>query len=326
VARRLGSFGGPQTRRLVAALAVASGLLVGVVASPMTALAVSPAAWTSPAAIPSAETHAQAPALATFDGLLYAVWAGESSPYDLWYSAYNGTSWTTQAQIPSAVTNYETGASMAVYNSNLYVMWQGASGANIWYSTFNGSSWTAQVETTFQEFNSSIAGLAVYNGDLYLSWLNLSYGIDYSDFNGSTWSPTATVPSAQSKNFESSDVPLAVLGSDLFVSWESSASALMYSFYNGASWSTPASIGPLSDAGPALATKGTKLYASFMNFSTLKVSYAVYNGTAWKPAKNIPRTSYHVETGPGIALYNGSIYVAWLPTFNPSPIDYVSMT
>ncbi|MGD0084281.1 MAG: sialidase family protein [Acidimicrobiales bacterium] len=326
MARRLGSFGGPQTRRLVAALAVAGGLLAGVVALPTTALAVSPAAWTSRAAIPSAETHAQAPALAAYDGLLYAVWAGQSSPYHLWYSAYNGTSWTAQAEIPSAITNYETGASLAVYDSKLYVMWQGASGYNIWYSTFNGSSWTAQTETTFQDFNSSIAGLAVYNGDLYLSWLNFSYGINYSDFNGSTWSAVATVPSAQSTNFESSDVPLAVLGSDLFVSWESSASALMYSFFNGTVWSTPASIGPLSDAGPALATKGSKLYASFMNYSTLKVSYAVYNGTAWKPAKNIPGTSYHVQTGPGIALYNGSIYVAWLPTFDPSPIDYVSTT
>jgi hypothetical protein len=71
---------------------------------------------------------------------------------------------------------------------------------------------------------------------------------------------------------------------------------------------------------------GTKLYAAFNNFSSLKVSYSTFNGTTWKAEKNVTGSSYMVQTGPAIAAYGGSAYVAWLPTFDPSPIDYASKT
>jgi hypothetical protein len=215
-----------------------------------------------------------------------------------------------------------------VYDGKLYVVWQGEGApSELWYSTFNGSTWSSQSElTSAQAFNSSISGLAVYDGDLYLSWLNDSYGISYSAFNGSTWSSVATVPSALGHNFESDDVPLAVYNGDLFVSWESSTSELMYSDFNGATWTSPQSLGMMSDAGPALATFGTKLYAAFNDYSALHVVYSTFNGTTWTAAKNVRGARYQVETGPGIADYNGSIYVAWLPTFDPSPIDYSSKT
>jgi hypothetical protein len=228
--------------------------------------------------------------------------------------------------VPAALTNYETGPSAAVYNGELYVFWQGqAPPDNIWYSAFNGTSWTSQTELkTVEPFNSSIAGLAVYNSDLYLSWLTDSFTIDYSDFNGSTWSSAATVPSAQSKNFESSDVPLAVYNDDLYVSWESTTNYLMYSHFNGSSWSAPQSLGPRSDAGPALATMGTQLFAAWNNYSKLKVMYSTFNGTKWVAAKSIPGATYTVQTGPALTPYDGSIYVAWLPSLDPSPIDYSS--
>jgi hypothetical protein len=71
---------------------------------------------------------------------------------------------------------------------------------------------------------------------------------------------------------------------------------------------------------------GTKLYAAFDNFSSLKVAYSVFNGTKWKASKIVTGSSYRVQTGPAIAAYSGSAYVAWLPTFDPSPIDYSSKT
>jgi hypothetical protein len=307
-------------------LAVTVGVLAGVTSFPVTVVAGPLAGWAAPAAIPSAMTHAQGPALAEYNGLLYAVWAGQSSPYHLWYSAFNGISWTAQEEIPSALTNYETGPSVASFGGKLYVVWQGQSAPfYLYYSTFNGSSWSSQTELTMAEpFNSSVSGLAVYNGDLYLSWLNNSFGINYSSFNGSSWSNVETVPSAVGHNFESDDVPLAVYDGDLFVSWENSTSELMYSDFNGSAWTSPQSLGIMSDAGPALATIGTKLYAVFNDYSRLHVVYSTFNGVAWKAAKNVRGATYQVETAPAVADYSGAIYVAWLPTFDPSPIDYAS--
>jgi hypothetical protein len=166
----------------------------------------------------------------------------------------------------------------------------------------------------------------VYNGDLYLSWLtdSASYSIDYSAFNGSTWSTPAAIPSAQSHNWESADVPLAVYNDDLFVSWESPTHFIMYSYFNGSAWSSPQGLGLRSDAGPALATMGTKLYAAWNSYTKLDVVDSVFNGTTWADTKSIPDANYMVETGPGLTTYDGSLYVAWLPTFDPSPIDYSS--
>jgi hypothetical protein len=329
VTRLLGRFAVARTgpaRRRVAAFALVAGMVAAVVTLPAAAIAGPLSSWTPPASIPSAETHAQAPALAEYDGLLYAVWAGQSSPYHLWYAAFNGTSWSGQAEIPAALTNYETGPSVAVYDGDLYVAWQAQSlPTNIWYSAFNGTSWTGQTELkTAEAFNSSISGLAVYNGDLYLAWETESFAVDYAAFNGSTWSTPTAVPSAESKNFESADVPLAVYNGDLYVSWESPTHYLTYSYFDGATWSSPQSLAARSDAGPALATMGDELYLAWNNYSKLDVDYKVFNGTTWTSEKPVPDATYSVETGPGIAPYDGSMYIAWLPTFDPSPIDYSS--
>jgi hypothetical protein len=320
-----------STHSILRAAVVASvgvGLLLGTLASSEPSAAEVSPGWTAPAAIPSAETHAQGPALTKFEGLLYAVWAGESSPYHLWYSTFNGTSWSAQTEIPDALTNYETGPSVAVYEGELYVAWQAQSlPTDIWYSAFNGSSWTPQTDLkNFDAFNSSISGLAVYNGDLYLSWLTTSFAIDYATFNGTSWSSAAAVPSAEGAGFESDDVSLAVYSGNLYVAWESPSSELMYEDTNGTTWSSPKGFDGQSDAGPALAAMGTKLYAVWDDFSALTVEYSTFDGTTWKAAKAVPGATYNTEVGPGVGPYNGSIYVAWLPTSDPSPIDYVSKT
>jgi hypothetical protein len=324
--------------RTWAVLILAAGvLLAGVASGPGSAhatsvgakaRAVSPA-WTSPAGVPEAATNGGSPALATYKGSLYAVWQGSSSPYAIFYSAYDGatSTWTPPATVPGALTNYRTGPAAAVYDGKLYVAWQGQSTPfHVWYAAFNGTSWSAQAEVPAALVHiSSTVGLASFGGRLYVAWTGESspYAVWYASFNGTSWSAQAKIPGTSSDNFQATDTPLASYGGDLYVSWETGAgNTLEYATFNGSTWSSPGLVGATSDAGPALAVKGTKLYESWINYSTLAVDYASFDGTSWSAVKAIPGASIFIELGPAVAGYNGNLYVAWAPNSSPSAIEY----
>jgi hypothetical protein len=145
---------GPTSRARRVRLAVGVPLLaVGLVAAfsigPGTARAArtSPTAWTSPTAIPATNSYGW-PAMAAFNGKLYAAWTGAAGmgSVHVWYSAFNGTSWSTPAKVPLALTIQYTAPVLGAYNGSLYVAWIGSTSPyqQLWYSSFNGSTWTSQ--------------------------------------------------------------------------------------------------------------------------------------------------------------------------------------
>ena len=287
------------------------------------------AEWTFPAGVPTAETNAGSPALASFQNDLYAVWQGQSSPYHIWYSAYDGSTntWSSAATVPSALTNYRTGPAATVYKGDLYVAWQGQSSpVHIWYSAFNGSTWTPQAEVPSALVHiSSTVGLASFSGKLYLAWTGHSspYAVYYSSFNGTSWSAQSSIPSSNSDNFQATDTALAAFKGKLYASWETgSMNDLEYATFNGTSWSSPTSLGIDSNAGPALVVENKKLYESWINYSTLDVDYSSFNGMTWSATKKVPKASIFVETGPVITAWTGSLVVAWDPDPSPSAIEY----
>jgi hypothetical protein len=315
---------------LCAAAFITSGPGLAAAAAATRAPAGPSAKWTHPAGIPTAMTNAGSPALASYDGLLYAAWQGKSSPYHIYYSAFDHktSTWTPEATVPLALTNYRTGPAMAVYNGKLYVAWQGQSSpVHIWYASFNGTSWSHQAEVPSALVHiSSTVGLAAYGGDLYLAWTGQSspYAVWYSAFNGSSWTAQSTVPGTSSDNYQATDTPLAALGGYLWVSWETGAdNKLMFNTFNGGTWGTPEPVGVTSDAGPALAVKGDKIYESWINDSTLAVDWtSTTTGLSFTTPKAIPKASIVIELGPALATYDGALYDAWVPDGSPSPVDY----
>jgi hypothetical protein len=286
-------------------------------------------AWSAPTAIPSAETIST-PALADYDGLLYAAWTGNSSTRHIWYSAFNGTSWTAQTTVPSALTNI-TGPALGVYGGDLYVVWEGQSKPyQLWFSAFNGSTWTAQAKVpsafTQQYFS---PGLAAYDGSLYLTWIGqgASEKVWYSAYNGSSWSPQTTIPGATSVRYQGSEASLTVYDGNLFASWQTSTTPeVAYASFNGTSWTGPMAITSVSAAGPGLAVKGAKLFDAWTNDESAElgdITYSTYNGSTWTAAKLIPGAVIGYEVGPALATYSGKLYVAWDPN-STSTIDYVS--
>src|SRR6201999_1622068 len=82
------------------------------------------------------------PALAVYNGALYAVWKGVPNDTRLWWSKFDGTKWSTEQTLQG---NTSDAPSAAAFNGYLFVAWKGVPGDNkMWWSAFNGS-WTPQV-------------------------------------------------------------------------------------------------------------------------------------------------------------------------------------
>jgi hypothetical protein len=328
----LGSVKRRAARRRISAVLLA----VGVIVTTVSGQAADAATWTGPSTIPSATTYDGGPALARYDGLLYAAWQGKSSPYHIWYSAYNAATgtWSHEATEPVARTNSEAGPSLAVYHGDLYAFWQsinhanGQPGYHIWYASFNGTSWSPQAEVPSALVTEGAAmGVASYGGDLYLSWLGQSSAaaVWYSAFNGTSWTPQASIPKtgAGGPGVAGEDTPLAAYGGRLYVSWEDASGIVEYATFNGTRWSAPVSTNNQEAFGPALAVAGSRLYESWIDSHYLTVDWASFNGTRWTKPKETPWTVFSgVTAGPAIAGQDGDLYAAWVPDFSPSPIDY----
>jgi hypothetical protein len=290
--------------------------LVGLVALGVSGLDIAHAgstgssAWTSPTAIPKAITREQ-PALAQFNGLLYAAWTGYTSPYRIWYSAFNGKTWTAQKTVPSAMTNNGAGPGLAVFKSHLYVSWQGASATpKVWYSAFNGSTWSSQttVPGSLTAAGLGFPALAAYNGDLYASWGGATGSAHYAVFNGTSWTKPATIPSTFA-----TWVSLATFKTQLFASWETCEPGcpIDVETFNGTSWSGAQTL-PSNDNNHgfvALAAFGNFLYDAWVDGTSNQVTYAVYNGTSWLAELSVPSSA--TCQGPGLAAYGLSLYAAW---------------
>jgi hypothetical protein len=331
------------------ALLVASVMVLTAAAGSATAALARPQTWSTPAAIPSALSGTAQPGLAAYDGDLYAAWMGESSKPHLWYSAFNGTSWSAQAEIPGTLTT--SGPALAVYDGDLYAAWVGESSPyHIWYSDFNGATWSAHHEVPSAltvgpdggTDSVTVLGLAAYSGKLYFAWLGAGSAsrIWYSAFNGTSWTPQATIPGATGFNLRTGDgVALAAGNLGLYASWILPGTDLPeeYSTFNGASWTTPAAISSTCpQVGAALALVGTDLYDVWDDCAETiigelgynLVGYSVLSGTTWSSEQYVPQAYIPIamNAGPAVAAYDGQLYVAWLPdqtsAGSGSPVDY----
>jgi hypothetical protein len=308
---------GRRLRKSVGLLALVATGAAAAASSPAAvhAAPTAPDSWTAPGAIPSAKTYGP-PALAVYNGLLYAAWGGEAGPAGIWYSAYNGTTWTTQAKVPSALSSAYIGPALAVFNGELYAFWEGDSlPPGVWYSAYNGTTWSPQARVPSaltQPIYTSHLTLAVYLGKLYVAWMGQNSGenIWYSAFNGTTWTAQHEAPHKAKGN-----PALAVYSGNLYLSWLYCLNCkVSYETYNGTSWSSAATIPSTAFAGPALATYGGDLYDGWIISPSGDVTYAGFNGSSWAPAASIPAVAVNTACGAvALAAYLGSLYAAWSP-------------
>lgn len=323
---------GRGLRTLGSALIVA-GLVGAAIATPHPARAAedSPESWTSYTAIPGALTNGYTPALASFDGYLYAAWVGQSSPYHIYYARFNGSTWSAHSTIPSALTTRYTEPSLAVYEGDLYAAWTGQSSPyNLWFAGFNGSTWTGQTEVpqaATAEYESP--AIASYDGYLWFAWIGASHKSvwDESVEEGGSWSGQAKIPPASSGG--PYDYPsLASYDGDLFALWYQPGPAeISYATYNLTKWSAASVLvtgsvpGVLE--GTATAVRSSTLYVAWWS-ELYGLEYLTYNGSKWSgTSAEIPSDA---EGPPALAGYDGSLYAAWdgSPSSGSSTIDYTA--
>jgi hypothetical protein len=333
-----GRISGEPTRRAgperlaLGVMVLAAALLVSATSGPRVARAApaSPTAWTAPVTIPGSSSIGS-PALAEFNGKLYAAWTGSggSGVVHVWYSSFNGTTWTKPAKVPSALTIQYSTPALGVYNGALFFAWVSSATPNqqLWYSSFNGTTWAHQKKVPSGLTRGGTGGsLAAYNGKLYLGFegTGTTSKIWYTAFNGTSWTATTTIPSVTN----AFSPGLAVYNGALYASWDDQTSReIVYTAYNGTSWTSPASLASSSVFdGPALAAIGGILYDAWIDFPIGggfgDVTYAAFNGTSWSADVSVP--SSLSCNGMGIGAYGSSLYAAWTTADcgNPGGVNY----
>jgi hypothetical protein len=214
--------------------------------------------WTAQATQPQAGTN-QSPALAYFNGKLYAAWTGTSGNA-VFYSAFNGKTWSSQATISGgwgqALTN-EPPALIAA-NGALYAAWAGQTLGDIFYSAFNGTTWSAQatVSGTWGTATTDRSPALAVNGTLlWVAWKgNGNTNVYFSAPSGGAWQSPTAVPGAST-----SDAP-ALVGTPNAVysafdfAWTTSTEKIDTEALGGLGWAPIETLPQiLTDDGPTVA-------------------------------------------------------------------------
>jgi hypothetical protein len=157
---------------------------------------------------------------------LHVVWFGLDSTYTVGYqikyskSTNGGTSWSTSVRINSSPSDSyaQYDPSIAVDSSNNpHIVWRGPnttySSSQVKYSksTNGGTSWSTSVIVNSSPSNSSNCQYpSIFidsSNNMHVVWhgkdstYNLTYQINYSKYNGASWSTSVTVNSSPSNSY-----------------------------------------------------------------------------------------------------------------------------
>ncbi len=227
---------------------------------------------------------------------------------------------SAQTQVPQAETT--AGPALASANGTTFLAWKGWKPTGyIWYSTFNGSAWASQQHIS-SETNVAPA-LAAANGTVYLALKGPnepSDSISYTNWNGSTFVATSTVPGAKT----TAAPALAGYGSTLYLAWTTTSDSVEYATYAGGSWSAPKSTPASTNTqiAPALAAYDGNLYLAWVDSASSQLMYAELplSGGSWSSAKTIGKAgSALTSLAPALGVFNATssseaagLYVAYI--------------
>ncbi|MCX5787555.1 MAG: fibronectin type III domain-containing protein [Elusimicrobia bacterium] len=219
------------------------------------------------------------PALASFNGRLYAATANNAGLY----ASANGVTWNLvfSSTFPGGAGETQI-QSFAVFNGKLFF---GTYGAGKIFSSFNGTTWSAAYTAPAQAGPQGIASLTVFGGRIYAS--NSAASMLYASSDGAGWSRVpAPGPSIGT---------LGAFNGRLFAG----GAGILFASVDGVNWSQ-ASL-PGATAIRTLAAFNGKFYAGTEPAGAV---YASANGSDWAA----------VLTGTGetairsLAVFNGKLY------------------
>jgi uncharacterized protein YjdB len=285
---------------------------------------------------------AEYPALAVYNGEVYAAWQEASTINQIRVKKYNGTGWTsvdgnTANGLNMNTANAGTRPTMAIFSGSLYLAWiEGTTSSNgqIRVKKYNGTSWTSAEGSSTGINGDSTKGatyptLVEYNNALYASWSEANI-IRVKRYNGVEWTSVdggtngLNIDPTKTTGFPS----LAVLGNELIAVWSEvsgSAYQIKAKKYDGTSW-TSIDGGSLNmTAGksatyPSLAVADGVLYAAWNEpvgtATDDQIRVKKYDGNAWSSVDGGGSYGLNVNTASRanyvkLATINNDVYAVW---------------
>ena len=209
--------------------------------------------WSTATAIPSSTVNFGHNVFNVYDpvrDVYWAAWTDNTTGFPV-FGYYNG-SWN----LGTISNTSSSGSSVFLATDSagsILAVW--SSGGIPMYSIYNGTMWSnaLQISNSSTVLSYVEACFDSVSGQFVASWVDGStFFPTTSFFNGSSWSPAATIPpvappSGATGNVGLSFDPTADL---LLATWTDNSNIFpTFSFFDGTSWSTPATISPLVTVG-----------------------------------------------------------------------------
>jgi hypothetical protein len=161
--------------------------------------------WTNARMMDGKRTK-DAPALAAFNGYLYAVYLNENDPTQLLYARFDPATETWTTSIPLPYSTKGTVPALAAFDNRLFFVGTDAQDLGlsaIWVGTMDANEVFGDLLGITRRFSASQPSLAVFANKLYMASRNaVTNRIEYSTHNPGTaanaWSPTALIPAGPS--------------------------------------------------------------------------------------------------------------------------------
>lgn len=267
-------------------------------------------------------------------GNAVAVWRHQNGTAIVIEAAtYNGVTWSSPVTISPSVSGQDANEPQVTMNNNgtAIAIWQRSDGTTtvIETSTYNGVTW-GPVTTLSPSIAGSAAGFPQVSindsGNAIAVWHRFGgavIGVEYSTYNGSTWSPFGTITSIVGQPATVPKLSMNSSGNAVTV-WTrniAGTNIIQASTYNGSVWSSIVTISPstpglsagrcnvtMNDSGIAIAVW------RHTNGTVNRVETATYNGSTWGSAATIspPSTAGQNAENPDVVMNNsGNAIAAW---------------
>jgi hypothetical protein len=271
-------------------------------------LCATPPLWSPETTMPGSYNSAIAPAVASSGHTLYVVTTNRNG--DIIYQTFNGTTWGAISEVKIGKNPVKTGYSpaIAVNGGKPSIAWTSSSHA-VEVSTLSHGKWSAGVVVgKGKALSSRGPALTAGGGFLDVAWKGNSTDHVYVSLDTKKgWSAQLKVPGASS-----SARPALVYYSpvpSLVIAWLTSKNSIKYetlSIFGFGTVDTVPQAG--TNASPALAVVGDRLYVAWKGRSTDKIFYD------WQPDKQIFGTWSGQVSEPGALTHNSPAIAATGPT------------
>jgi hypothetical protein len=274
------------------------------------------AGWSVQSKIEGVATR-QDPALAEYNGRLYAAWNGYHNDGIFFASMGPDGCWTGQSKIEGVAT--KTGPALAEFNGKLYAAWNGYHNDGIFFASMGADGkWSGQSKIEGVATKTGPA-LAEFNGKLYAAWNGYhNDGIFFASMGADgKWSGQSKIEGVATQHSPA----LAVFNEKLYAAWNGyhDDGIFFASMGTDGRWSAQSRMKNYGtrNGGPGLAVfkdpynpTNHRLFFSWRGSGDAYIWWATMD-TKESFSGQARIKGVGTQMAPSLAVYNDRLYAAW---------------